>query len=419
MIPALRYRIPDGRLGSVAMRRARRATNARKSRSAANRVNARRAEAGPDRVVCLLCGKLFRAIRVTHLWARHGFEGNHPVRDYKARFGLRVAASRASCRRSRLVRVGVLKRTGTYWPRKRVLGELRKRNRGTHSLAPSRLPSNLQQAILRRFGTWESALRRAGVDPREHRLTRTWDDATLVAEVRRAVDRNGELSDKKVHAEHPALHSAALNRVGSWGAALRLAGLDPREHRQTRRWNVEIGRAWVRATHRAGRPIISRYAPSALVAVIRRRTGLTWAEFVESIGIEYPGGHKRYDWTNAAVVAAIRDRRRRGLPLNRQAVRRDGQAVTHQARLRFGSWDAALRAAGVDPADVRKNRTWTRSEVLSAIRRRHASNRAMHRVAAYADEPRLVKAAQRMFPYSWRRALEAAGIDSGRGSRIS
>lgn len=45
----------------------------------------------PASVECLICGKRFRAITQTHLRRAHDFEGDNPVRDYLAQFGLMTA----------------------------------------------------------------------------------------------------------------------------------------------------------------------------------------------------------------------------------------------------------------------------------------------------------------------------------------
>ena len=47
-------------------------------------------------VVCEHCGRRFGAITVRHLRNLHGYEGEHPIADYKARFGLETATSRAA-----------------------------------------------------------------------------------------------------------------------------------------------------------------------------------------------------------------------------------------------------------------------------------------------------------------------------------
>jgi hypothetical protein len=83
-----------------------------------------------------------------------------------------------------------------------------------------------------------------------------------------------------------------------------------------------------------------------------------------------------------------------------------------QARKDFCSWDGALLAADIDPLTVRRRRDWTKRDVLDAIRARHRAGRSLRRKDVVRDDPRLVKAAARLFPSSWNRAVAAAGLAS-------
>jgi hypothetical protein len=370
-----------------------------------------RASVSPDEIVCQLCGKVYRAITYTHLRGRHELTAVTAVADYKRRFGLRVAVSAEVNALQRSVRCAYHQRRGTHWTRQRIRTELRQLSRQGAPLQASQLPSALYGAILRIIGSWDAALRGAGLDPKRHRAFPDWDDKALLDRIRRLA-RHGPLSNGLAKARHQALHNAAPRRFRNWGRALRAAGLDPKEHHRPAGITLQVVRAWIRSRHRSGLSIRDSDTRHALKRKVRRETGSTWAAYVESLGIPYPGGIRRLDWSREAVLAAIRRRRREGLPLNSVAVREESQALTHQARIRFGSWDAALQAAGIDPVRVRLNHAkWTRAEVITALRRRHGEGRPLRLRDVRAEEPRLAKAAQRLFPSSLARALRAAGLD--------
>jgi hypothetical protein len=72
-----------------------------------------------------------------------------------------------------------------------------------------------------------------------------------------------------------------------------------------------------------------------------------WADFVESLGIAYPGIKKRRDWTKGKLIEEIRRWKAEGHRLNDRAVKFEYQALIHQARKFFGSWDRARAAARV------------------------------------------------------------------------
>jgi hypothetical protein len=151
--------------------------------------------------------------------------------------------------------------------------------------------------------------------------------------------------------------------------------------------------------------------PSGAQARVRRELGLAWSTYVESLGIPYPGPKKRRGWTDETVLAEIRRRRRRGQALSAEGLVRDvGQGLIKQARQRFGSWEEALRAAGVDPRREQLRRRWTRDQILAAIRARGAAGQSLRRRDVFTVDPSLAKAAAYCFPHSWERAVRAAGL---------
>ena len=127
---------------------------------------------------------------------------------------------------------------------------------------------------------------------------------------------------------------------------------------------------WVRETHAHGGDVREIAAPAGAKGRVAIEAQVPWSRFVESLGIPYPGTKPRLDWADAAVLTGIRAGRRKGLALHTAAVLEDEKRLYHQGTKRFGSWDAAMRAAGIAPERVRKHRTWTRQEVVVAIRSR-------------------------------------------------
>lgn len=125
----------------------------------------------------------------------------------------------------------------------------------------------------------------------------------------------------------------------------------------------------------------------------------------------------RRPWTAEAVVRAIQARAGQGLPCHYQAVVREDEALSGAGRRYFGSWNAALEAAGLDPEAIRHPAIekrpagfWSEERVLSALRTHAAQGHALAAHAMDALEPGLVPTAQRLFG-SWQAAVQAAGYD--------
>lgn len=370
------------------------------------------ADSAPDEVICLLCGRAFRAIRVKHLRAVHGFDGEHPVEDYKRRFGLRVAACEETCRLLADLGIDRAIREGRRWTRSRIRRELRARVRAGESVAPKRLGPPLENAIRRLVGSWEQAMREAGLDPDTHRSHRSWDNARVVEAIRKRRSEGKPLSSAAVWNDQPALRRAGIRRYGSWGATLRAAGFDPKEHRVTK-WSLEKAREWIRDRQAAGLPITAGHVPSGLYGRVTNAVEGGWTAFVESLGISYPGQRKRR-WSDEGVLDEIRRLKRRGRRLLASAVvQTQGQGLLKQARQRFGSWADALIAAGLDPLEVWRSVPWSRRSIVETIRARKRAGLTVDRRDVRKQDENLVRAAGRHFTGGWPEALAAAGPTRG------
>jgi hypothetical protein len=114
-------------------------------------------------------------------------------------------------------------------------------------------------------------------------------------------------------------------------------------------------------------------------------------------------------WSPARVEAAIQSRVQADKPVNCLAVMKADQTLYHAARRYHGGWNQALRAAGIDPDSVRAvPRKWTPDRVIAELRRRAAAGMDMH---ARCRLPASFARRARQFFGSWQQALEAAGVD--------
>lgn len=83
----------------------------------------------------------------------------------------------------------------------------------------------------------------------------------------------------------------------------------------------------------------------------------------------------------------------------------------------FGSWRNAVEACGLDYESSRNNRKWTRDRILREIKRIGAGGGCLRpSVLRKNGMTKLVSAAEYHFG-SWRRAVEACGMDYSFGRR--
>jgi hypothetical protein len=302
-----------------------------------------------DYVTCKLCGKDFRAITAFHLRNIHGSDGEHPVNDYKRRFRLQTATCLKSRKLISAAKQDFWGRRGQHWTRATLLAEIRRVHRAGRSLRPRAIPVRLYLAGRRLFGTWQAAVGKAGLSYEEAFGLVRWTPDKVIVAIRLLAKRGVPLSASHVWDHYPTLYRVAVKRFPfSWAKALQAAGFDPDEHKKPRgRWNRRGAEEWLRNRAAKSRPILARDAPRDLLGFVHTRLGIDWVEFVELLGIPYPGIKKRRDWTSQKLLTEIRKRKRDGHRLNYRAVKLECQALIHQARKYFGSWDRARTAAGV------------------------------------------------------------------------
>lgn len=161
------------------------------------------------------------------------------------------------------------------------------------------------------------------------------------------------LSATDIQAKSPALYKAACKHFGDWPTALLYAGVSPRRE-----------------------------------------------------GDEYDN--------KKAVARRLRARCVGKQSVHATTVQRTEKKLYEAALKHFGTWRAALVAAGINVDNVRsrlRRPRYTREQILENLKGRHAQNLPMSRAEVSLDNLALSRAALSQFQ-SWEKALAAAGIES-------
>src|SRR4051812_48806656 len=77
----------------------------------------------------------------------------------------------------------------------------------------------------------------------------------------------------------------------------------------------------------------------------------------------------------------------------------------------FGTWTAAVEAAGLRYEEVTGVRRWSRDKVIKRIQELASQGVPLHATYVAEHYPFLHRAAIKLFPHSWGGALRAAGFD--------
>lgn len=177
---------------------------------------------------------------------------------------------------------------------------------------------------------------------------------------------------------------------------------------QGRRWTKARIVTEVRKFLRSGAPFSSSELAlrfGSLRKVTARSFG-SWNRLVRACGLDPARVKRPRRWTKAAILRTIRALKHNRL--NRKSATKVDSGLVNAAASKFGTWDSALRAAGRDPARVRKIRHWDPDLVLKEIRR---SVRGRYRQEVLRTCPALVAIAAFYFG-NWPTAMDFAGASA-------
>lgn len=89
----------------------------------------------------------------------------------------------------------------------------------------------------RTFGNWNDALKAAGLDPDQISRYRHWSKRAIQQELRKRRKTGLGVNSRIIQQELPGLYGAAVRRFGSYEEALRQSGVNPATIVQRRQWS--------------------------------------------------------------------------------------------------------------------------------------------------------------------------------------
>lgn len=207
---------------------------------------------------------------------------------------------------------------------------------------------------------------------------------------------------------------------GSWRNAIIAAGFEPKEVcRRKRKWTRERILQRIRDLHAKGEDLshsaAKRNHQYLVVVAINNRFFGSWREAVEAAGIAYEEVSKHEYWNKERISDRIRELHAMGESLSHEdAKRHHGALVSAASSPRyFGSWGAAIRAAGLNYDDIRKINRWTRDKIVRTIHELHQEGRSINNSSMRKMGLRgMMEAASRPENFgSWADAIRSAGLD--------
>lgn len=268
---------------------------------------------------------------------------------------------------------------------------------------------NLVQAGWRLYGSWKKAISASGMDYERIRAIRSWFREKVVAKLKELRLAGAKLHRAAMRDLDSRLLDAAVRHFGSWDGALRAAGVDPAcVRRQRPPWTRPRVIAQIRKLPRpVVRSHVLRRVDSGLLWGARKVFG-TWEAAVKAAGLKYPKRTWRRKWSPEKVQGTIRERAGKGLSLLKTATANEAGGLVGAACRLFGTWRRAVETAGFR-YPPRLARKWPPDRILGTLRARARTGKSFRPSRVRGEARGLLQAGRRRFG-SWQAALRAAGV---------
>lgn len=185
-----------------------------------------------------------------------------------------------------------------------------------------------------------------------------WTRQTIIEEIRRLHKASEDLNYSSVETNHLSLVRASAWHYGNWRRAVEEAGIDYESLSKYRRWSKERIVARIQQLYAEGhdlswRSVSQTLDPSLAASALRPNGFGSWPEAIKAAGLDINEVARYKYWTSDTVIKAIKERHKAGGNLSSRYSQKNDQSLFCAARRRFGTWDNALDAAGLDASKIR------------------------------------------------------------------
>jgi len=248
------------------------------------------------------------------------------------------------------------------------------------------------------------------------RTSSAWSKPKIVSRIQALRAKGADLSYNCMARREQGLLAAANYHFGSWGKAVDAAGVDyAREVRRIPKWSRDTIVEAIRKAHEEGADLCwtnvtrdKRYSALAYAAIRENQFG-SWDAALKAAGLQ-PTDVRRYkSWSEERIMRGIKERRSTGQALNSKAMQDEDSKLFNAALNYFGSWDKALIAAGIAPKDVYRRRRWNADIIKAEIKALQRNGTDLAAPNMRRNHSALYSAACKYFG-TWTAAREACGI---------
>jgi hypothetical protein len=183
------------------------------------------------------------------------------------------------------------------------------------------------------------------------RSYKRWSKEEVLRVIRDLNARRVPLNSGHIARNYPALAYAGRRYVGSWEEAVNLAGYDYSRIRRKNFWNRKRIIDRIRELHKAKAALHVSAAERQYGGLVGAATVYfgSWRQAITAAGYDYLQIKRQKEWSKPAIVKEIKRMKREGVNLSTTIPIRAKYRILHAAAIRyFGSWAAAMKAAGLE-----------------------------------------------------------------------
>ena len=241
-----------------------------------------------------------------------------------------------------------------------------------------------------------------------------WSAERVISEVRQWRDQGQPLYANHIRKNFQELLAAAIRYYGSWQKALEAADIPYNEVRKSRRWSKDSIIREIQQLHSLGvdlsfRSMALSQHNAMVYAAIRPKYFGSWRAALEAAGLVSEEIYRYRSWEQGEILDEIRRLKAEGVDLSSKAMDETSNRLIATARRRFGNWGRALESAGIDYDEVRRRKRWTRENLVEGILDLKRQGVKLITPEVKRANPSLFAAAcKKHFYGTWKKALKAA-----------
>jgi hypothetical protein len=247
-----------------------------------------------------------------------------------------------------------------------------------------------------------------------------WHKSSILRELSRLHKAGSDLSYNGLAKAHQALVSASAYHFGSYRRAVESAGIDYATVLRRPRWTRTAIVALIKSARRKGEKLhwsaVTRRRDElgrAAFASLQPRLFGQWDRALKAAGLEADNISIYRRWDQKSIARKLKQLTREGQAASSGAIQSSDPGLHAAAIRHFENFDAALRAANLNPEKIRQRQRWTKPALIRAIKSISKKNARMSDNQIRRHSPAIYGASIRLFG-SFVAARTAAGIQFNR-----